>query len=79
MPANTPKEVIEALTKRTQDGGTEVVEAKAGKVRLRTTGQLAFVSSAAPIWCAVDTQPTCTSGRHTLNWTQLCLADGVCR
>eukprot|EP00775_Hariotina_reticulata_P011638 gene11638-11783_t len=31
MPANTPKEVIEALTKRTQDGGTEVVEAKAGK------------------------------------------------
>jgi malate/lactate dehydrogenase len=25
--------VIDALTKRTQDGGTEVVEAKAGKVR----------------------------------------------
>lgn len=24
---------IEALTKRTQDGGTEVVQAKAGKVR----------------------------------------------
>jgi malate dehydrogenase len=32
MPANTAQDVIEALTKRTQDGGTEVVEAKAGKV-----------------------------------------------
>lgn len=31
MPSNTSKDVIEALTKRTQDGGTEVVEAKAGK------------------------------------------------
>ncbi|XP_073159371.1 malate dehydrogenase, mitochondrial [Henckelia pumila] len=29
--ANLSHEVIEALTKRTQDGGTEVVEAKAGK------------------------------------------------
>jgi len=29
--ANLSAEVIEALTKRTQDGGTEVVEAKAGK------------------------------------------------
>ncbi len=27
------KEELEALTKRTQDGGTEVVQAKAGKVR----------------------------------------------
>lgn len=27
------QEVVEALTKRTQDGGTEVVQAKAGKVR----------------------------------------------
>lgn len=33
MPSNTSAEVIDALTKRTQDGGTEVVEAKAGKVR----------------------------------------------
>jgi malate dehydrogenase len=32
MPSSTPHEVIDALTKRTQDGGTEVVEAKAGKV-----------------------------------------------
>ncbi|KAM1655585.1 hypothetical protein EV2_008032 [Malus domestica] len=29
--ANLPHDVIKALTKRTQDGGTEVVEAKAGK------------------------------------------------
>lgn len=29
--ANLPDEDIKALTKRTQDGGTEVVEAKAGK------------------------------------------------
>ncbi|OAY54808.1 malate dehydrogenase, mitochondrial [Manihot esculenta] len=29
--ANLPDEEIQALTKRTQDGGTEVVEAKAGK------------------------------------------------
>lgn len=29
----TPEE-LDALTKRTQDGGTEVVQAKAGKVRL---------------------------------------------
>ncbi|XP_044493221.1 malate dehydrogenase, mitochondrial-like [Mangifera indica] len=29
--ANLPEEDIKALTKRTQDGGTEVVEAKAGK------------------------------------------------
>ncbi|KAL4335395.1 hypothetical protein GQ457_07G015010 [Hibiscus cannabinus] len=29
--ANLPEDVIKALTKRTQDGGTEVVEAKAGK------------------------------------------------
>ncbi|KAM7279099.1 hypothetical protein ACFE04_006233 [Oxalis oulophora] len=29
--ANLSHEIIEALTKRTQDGGTEVVEAKAGK------------------------------------------------
>ncbi|GAV71073.1 Ldh_1_N domain-containing protein/Ldh_1_C domain-containing protein [Cephalotus follicularis] len=29
--ANLPDDVIKALTKRTQDGGTEVVEAKAGK------------------------------------------------
>jgi hypothetical protein len=35
-PANISPEVIDALTKRTQDGGTEVVTAKAGKVR--TTG-----------------------------------------
>ncbi len=28
-------EVLDALTKRTQDGGTEVVQAKAGKVRQR--------------------------------------------
>jgi hypothetical protein len=32
MPSSTPHDVIDALTKRTQDGGTEVVEAKAGKV-----------------------------------------------
>jgi malate/lactate dehydrogenase len=32
-PANVSQDVIEALTKRTQDGGTEVVNAKAGKVR----------------------------------------------
>jgi malate dehydrogenase len=32
-PANISAEVIDALTKRTQDGGTEVVTAKAGKVR----------------------------------------------
>ncbi len=32
-PANISHDVIEALTKRTQDGGTEVVNAKAGKVR----------------------------------------------
>lgn len=31
-PANVGADVIEALTKRTQDGGTEVVNAKAGKV-----------------------------------------------
>jgi len=31
-PANVSQDVIEALTKRTQDGGTEVVTAKAGKV-----------------------------------------------
>eukprot|EP00882_Tetradesmus_deserticola_P000194 GHRQ01000220.1.p1 GENE.GHRQ01000220.1~~GHRQ01000220.1.p1 ORF type:complete len:343 (+),score=135.92 GHRQ01000220.1:81-1109(+) len=31
MPSSTPHDVIDALTKRTQDGGTEVVEAKAGK------------------------------------------------
>ncbi|WIA10352.1 hypothetical protein OEZ86_000493 [Tetradesmus obliquus] len=31
MPSSTPADVIDALTKRTQDGGTEVVEAKAGK------------------------------------------------
>lgn len=31
-PANVSQDVIEALTKRTQDGGTEVVNAKAGKV-----------------------------------------------
>jgi malate dehydrogenase len=30
-PANVSQDVIEALTKRTQDGGTEVVTAKAGK------------------------------------------------
>lgn len=30
---------IEALTTRTQDGGTEVVQAKAGKVRLGPTPQ----------------------------------------
>jgi len=30
-PANVSPDVIEALTKRTQDGGTEVVNAKAGK------------------------------------------------
>ncbi|OMO92429.1 hypothetical protein COLO4_17607 [Corchorus olitorius] len=29
--ANLPEDVVVALTKRTQDGGTEVVEAKAGK------------------------------------------------
>lgn len=29
--ANLSDDVITALTKRTQDGGTEVVEAKAGK------------------------------------------------
>lgn len=29
--ANLPHDVLTALTKRTQDGGTEVVEAKAGK------------------------------------------------
>ncbi|MCH1933220.1 malate dehydrogenase, partial [Shewanella sp. A25] len=29
--ANLDDDVIKALTKRTQDGGTEVVEAKAGK------------------------------------------------
>lgn len=33
MPSNTPHEVIKALTERTQDGGTEVVNAKAGKVQ----------------------------------------------
>jgi malate/lactate dehydrogenase len=33
MHANMPADVIDALTKRTQDGGTEVVTAKAGKVR----------------------------------------------
>ena len=33
MPSSTPADVIDALTKRTQDGGTEVVEAKAGKGR----------------------------------------------
>jgi len=31
MPNNLSKDVIDALTKRTQDGGTEVVQAKAGK------------------------------------------------
>eukprot|EP00879_Flechtneria_rotunda_P001436 GHRR01001589.1.p1 GENE.GHRR01001589.1~~GHRR01001589.1.p1 ORF type:complete len:342 (+),score=120.58 GHRR01001589.1:149-1174(+) len=31
LPSNTSPEVIESLTKRTQDGGTEVVNAKAGK------------------------------------------------
>jgi malate dehydrogenase len=31
MPTNTAHEVIKALTERTQDGGTEVVNAKAGK------------------------------------------------
>ena len=35
MPANLSSDVIDALTKRTQDGGTEVVQAKAGKVRAR--------------------------------------------
>jgi malate/lactate dehydrogenase len=30
---NLSAEDIDALTKRTQDGGTEVVQAKAGKVR----------------------------------------------
>jgi malate/lactate dehydrogenase len=34
-PANISHDVIEALTKRTQDGGTEVVNAKAGKVSIR--------------------------------------------
>lgn len=33
MPSNTAHEVIKALTERTQDGGTEVVTAKAGKVQ----------------------------------------------
>ncbi|MBA0822903.1 hypothetical protein Goarm_019670 [Gossypium armourianum] len=33
--ANLPEEDIKALTKRTQDGGTEVVEAKAGKCNFR--------------------------------------------
>lgn len=34
MPNGKLSEVdIDALTKRTQDGGTEVVQAKAGKVR----------------------------------------------
>lgn len=42
LPQATPKatmaaEVLDALTKRTQDGGTEVVQAKAGKVRQRTS------------------------------------------
>lgn len=32
MPSNTSQDVIKALTERTQDGGTEVVNAKAGKV-----------------------------------------------
>jgi hypothetical protein len=32
MPSNLSTDVIDALTKRTQDGGTEVVQAKAGKV-----------------------------------------------
>jgi malate dehydrogenase len=32
--ADLSPEVIDALTKRTQDGGTEVVAAKAGKVKL---------------------------------------------
>lgn len=31
--ANLSQDQIDALTKRTQDGGTEVVQAKAGKVR----------------------------------------------
>ena len=31
--AGLPHSEIEALTKRTQEGGTEVVQAKAGKVR----------------------------------------------
>ena len=43
-PQATPKatmsaEVLDALTKRTQDGGTEVVQAKAGKVRPRARGR----------------------------------------
>lgn len=34
-PGNSlPEDVLAALTQRTQDGGTEVVQAKAGKVRL---------------------------------------------
>ena len=34
------QETIEALTKRTQEGGTEVVQAKAGKVRAPAWGQV---------------------------------------
>ena len=36
-------EEIEALTKRTQDGGTEVVQAKAGKVRSRAVLSLQYL------------------------------------
>lgn len=62
---------IDALTKRTQDGGTEVVQAKAGKVNVcRTcTSWLLFVCKA--VCCKVV---CCVRCHRAVDWICACLA-----
>lgn len=51
---------IDALTKRTQDGGTEVVQAKAGKVSCFADEGLGALSGLLGCWVL----PSLPSGRH---------------
>lgn len=68
-PANISHDVIEALTKRTQDGGTEVVNAKAGKVSIQCGVAEDWAFSVGGVGARRTTASSLRQGReHSVCW-----------
>ena len=73
--ATLPADVIDALTKRTMDGGTEVVQAKAGKVTM-----IRWVSTTWDFMAAETCPQLTVMHSHCLHLTscRLWLRPGLC-